>query len=162
MAMIGLVYLAWAPLGAAPLREFLGSYHAHRAGAEHELMVVLNGAEREEPGNADTGPGGEALRATLLAELEDTEHRLIELERPVLDLPAYALAARQLEHERLCFLNSYSTILADGWLGRSATRWRIRRSGLPARAAAGRPGRVDSRQARVLALPARDAPACAA
>jgi hypothetical protein len=27
------------------------------------------------------------------------------------------LAARQLEHERVCFLNSYSTILADGWLG---------------------------------------------
>jgi hypothetical protein len=35
----------------------------------------------------------------------------------VLDLPAYGLAARQLEHERVCFLNSYSTILADGWLG---------------------------------------------
>ena len=35
----------------------------------------------------------------------------------MLDLPAYALAAHQLEHERVCFLNSYSTILADGWLG---------------------------------------------
>jgi hypothetical protein len=42
--MIGLVYLAWVPLGSVPLREFLRSYHAHPAGAEHQLIVVLNGA----------------------------------------------------------------------------------------------------------------------
>ena len=41
--MIGLVYLAWAPLGLAPLREFLRSYHHHPAGAKHQLIVVLNG-----------------------------------------------------------------------------------------------------------------------
>jgi hypothetical protein len=99
--MIALVYLAWAPLGPAPLREFVRSYRAHPAGAEHELVVVLNG----EP------------RAPLLAELRGVEHRLIVLERPLLDLPAYDVAARELEHERLCFLNSYSSILADGWLG---------------------------------------------
>ncbi len=116
--MIGLVYLAWAPLGLAPLREFLRSYHHHPAGAKHQLIVVLNGAERNEPVNADGGSaGGEALRTSLLAELGDYEHRLIELERPMLDLPAYGLAARQLEHERVCFLNSYSTIVADDWLG---------------------------------------------
>ncbi len=115
--MIGLVYLAWAPLGPEPLRELLHSYHNHPAGAEHRLIIVLNGAERDTPGDADSSSGGEALRAALLAELGDTDHHLIELERPVLDLPAYRLAARQLEHERLCFLNSYSTILADNWLG---------------------------------------------
>jgi len=115
--MIALVYLAWAPLGPKPLREFLRSYHAHPAGAEHRLIIVLNGAERDTLSDVDGGSGGKTSRATLLAELEDTEHHLIELERPVLDLPAYALAARQLEHERVCFLNSYSTILADGWLG---------------------------------------------
>ncbi len=115
--MIGLVYLAWAPLGPQPLREFLRSYHVHPVGAEHQLIVVLNGAQGEEPRNADSGSGGEGLRAALPAELGDTEHRLIELERPMLDLPAYATAARQLQHERVCFLNSYSTILAGGWLG---------------------------------------------
>jgi hypothetical protein len=114
--MIGLVYLAWAPLGLAPLREFLRSYHAHPAGAEHQLIILLNGVEGDEPGDAAGGAGGEGLRTGLLAELGDTEHWLIELERPVLDLPAYGLAARQLAHERVCFLNSYSTILADGWL----------------------------------------------
>lgn len=129
--MIGLVYLAWAPLGPAPLREFLRSYRAHPAGAEHELVVVLNGAPNPHPSaggrgtekaaaghveDGDPAAGSNAHR-TFLAELRDTEHRLIELEAPVLDLPAYGLAALRLEHERLCLLNSYSTILADGWLG---------------------------------------------
>jgi hypothetical protein len=107
MAMIGLVHLVWGPLGPRPLREFLRSYRDHTAGAEHELVIVLNGAS-------------EVDRAALLAELTDTKHRLIELEHPVLDLPAYGLAARQLQHRRLCCLNSYSTILADGWLGQLA------------------------------------------
>jgi hypothetical protein len=99
--MIALVYLAWAPLGPEPLRRFVRSYREHPAGAEHELVVLLNGS----------------TDADLRAELRGVEHRLIVLERPVLDLPAYGLAACQLEHERMCFLNSYSTILGDGWLG---------------------------------------------
>ena len=113
--MIGLVYLAWAPLGPEPLREFLRSYQAHPAGVEHELAIVLNGATPEAPAGAE--PRGVAS-SSLLAELRDVEHRLIVLGRPVLDLPAYGLAARELEHERLCLLNSYSSILADDWLAR--------------------------------------------
>jgi hypothetical protein len=107
--MIGLVHLVWAPLGPAPLREFLRSYHAHLAGIEHELVVVLNGAE-------SPAPAARRARAVLLAELEGSEHRLISLEQPVLDLAAYGLAAHRLEHERLCFLNSYSVILGEDWL----------------------------------------------
>jgi hypothetical protein len=108
--MIGLFHLVWAPLGPAPLREFLGSYNAHPAGAEHELVIVLNGA------GPDTR--GSSARMELLAELRDTEHRLIVLERPVLDLAAYGQAARQLQCPTVCFLNSYSLILADNWLGK--------------------------------------------
>jgi hypothetical protein len=107
--MIGLVHLVWAPLGPEPLRRFLRSYHEHPAGAEHELTIVLNGAR--------SASGGDCSREALLAELEGTVHRLIVLERSVLDLPAYGEAARQLEHPSLCFLNSYTVILADGWLG---------------------------------------------
>ncbi|HTD58887.1 MAG TPA: hypothetical protein VK672_08330 [Solirubrobacteraceae bacterium] len=107
---IGVVHLVWAPLGVEPLREFPRSYHAHPAGAEHELVIVLNGAGPE-------GPADGACRESLLAELQGTAHRLIELERPVLDLTAYGQAARLIEHRRVCFLNSYSVLLADGWLG---------------------------------------------
>jgi hypothetical protein len=111
--MIGLVYLLWAPLGAGPLREFLDSYRAHQAGVEHELVIVLNGAGRE-------GPADQACREALLGELEGTEHRLLELERPALDLAAYGLSAQRVEHEQLCFLNSYSVVLVAGWLSHLA------------------------------------------
>ena len=110
--MIGLVHLVWAPLGPEPLREFLRSYHAHPAGAEHELVIALNGARH-------AGAGGSS-REALLAELSGTEHRLIVLEEPMLDLAAYDAAARRLEHPQLCLVNSYSVVLADGWLGRLA------------------------------------------
>jgi hypothetical protein len=110
--MIGVVHLVWAPLGPEPLREFLRSYHAHPGGVEHELTILLNGAGTD-------GPGGSS-RQTLLAELDQTEHRLISLEQPLLDLAAYGEAARRMEHERLCFLNSYSVILAEDWLSKLA------------------------------------------
>ena len=105
--MIGLVHLVWAPLGPEPLRAFLRTYRERPAGADHELVIVLNGAP--------SGPG-DTSRGALLAELEGTAHRLVSLERPVLDLAAYGKAARLLEHELVCFLNSYSVILADDWL----------------------------------------------
>lgn len=108
--MIALVHLVWPPLGPDPLREFLRSYHRHPSGVEHELTIVLNGA-------AAAAPAVASVSQQLLAELDGTEHRLIDLERPLLDLQAYGQAAQMLEHERLCFLNSYSVILADGWLG---------------------------------------------
>jgi hypothetical protein len=107
--MIALVHLVWAPLGPEPLRAFLRSYRAHTPGVAHELVVLLNGA----------APAG-AAREALLAELAEVEHRLLALERPLQDLAAYGEAARRLEHERLCFLNSYSVVLADGWLGHLA------------------------------------------
>ncbi len=142
--MIGLVYLVWAPLGPEPLREFVRSYRAHPAGAEHELVVAFNGVSHaqaaagiestESPISRHGECGGLAaesgVREALRAELRDIEHRLIELERPVLDLPAYGIAARQLQHERLCFLNSYSVILVDGWLARFDSAFALPEVGL--------------------------------
>jgi hypothetical protein len=103
--MTAVVHLVWGPLGLEPLRDFLRSYHAHDAGAPHELVVVFNGV-----------PPGK--RHAFLAELRDTPHRLVELDRPVQDLAAYAHVVERLAHERLCFLNSYSTILAADWLAK--------------------------------------------
>lgn len=103
--MIGVVHLVWGPLGDAPLRRFLASYREHDAGAEHELVVLFNGVDR-------------AQRGALLEALEGVEHRLLQTEQPMQDLPAYAWVGGRLEHERLCFLNSYSTILVHGWLAK--------------------------------------------
>jgi hypothetical protein len=72
---------------------------------EHELVILLNGVT-------------DAQRPELLAELDGLEYRLLELQEPVQDLAAYMQAAQRLEHDRLCFLNSYSEILAAGWLAK--------------------------------------------
>lgn len=116
---LGVVHLVWAPLGPEPVRSFLRSYRAHRPGIAHELAIVLNGAPGEAP-EASSHSVGALTREDLAAELRGVEHRLIVLEQPVLDLAAYGLAARMLSHPRLCFLNSYSVILAEDWLARLA------------------------------------------
>lgn len=104
MSTIGLVHLVWAPLGPAPVRRFLRSYRAIDAGADHELVIVLNGDEET------------VTRRWLAGELSGLEHRLVVLERPLLDLPAYAHAAGLLDHEHVCILNSHSEVISPGWL----------------------------------------------
>ncbi|HEY5260846.1 MAG TPA: hypothetical protein VIJ33_01910 [Solirubrobacteraceae bacterium] len=115
--MIAVVHLVWGPLGPAPLRDFLASYRAHPAGTEHELVVLFNGVTPER-------------RPPLLAALEQVEHRVLELPEPVQDLVAYAQAVERLEHEHLCFLNSYSAILAPNWLAMLERALRQSRAGL--------------------------------
>jgi hypothetical protein len=112
---LGVLHLVWAPLGPEPVRSFLRSYRAHSPGIAHELVIVLNGASNDAP-VARSRAGVALTRADLLAELAGVEHRLIVLDRPVPDLAAYGLAARALSHARLCLLNSYSVVLAEGWL----------------------------------------------
>jgi hypothetical protein len=151
---VGLVHLVWAPLGPEPLRAFLRSYETHPAGADHELVILLNGAQEapqdapRDRRDADQLDASRAVapltRATLAAELSGVAHRLIELERPLLDLAAYGEAARRLEHARLCFLNSYSAILADDWLGHLACACELPDVGL-----AGATGSWESRAALV-------------
>jgi hypothetical protein len=103
--MIALVHLVWGPFGPSPLRSFLSSYRRHHAGVEHELVLLFNGVSPEQ-------------RGALQAAAGELAHRPIELDTPVQDLAAYAHAAARLEHERVCFLNSYSAVLADGWLAK--------------------------------------------
>src|SRR3954471_13801822 len=107
---LAVVHLVWGPLGPEPLEAFIAAYRRRHAGAEHELVVLFNGVEPEQH---------EPLRALLAG----VEHTLVELDHPVLDLAAYFQAASRLQHERLCFVNSYSEPLVDGWLGMlAATR----------------------------------------
>jgi hypothetical protein len=107
------VHLVWAPLGRVAVHDFLASYRAHDAGVAHDLTIVLNGARAA----AGTGSGQEILsREQLLLELEGIPHRLIELDRSVLDLVAYGAAVRALGHQRICLVNSHSRIRCDGWL----------------------------------------------
>src|ERR1700722_4475039 len=103
--MIAVVHLVWGPLGITWPRQFLDSYRRHRAGVEHQLVLLLNNVDAE-------------LRSELIAELDGLDYRLIDLDEPVQDLLAYAEAAKRLASDRLCFLNSYSTVLCDDWLAK--------------------------------------------
>jgi hypothetical protein len=113
---LGVVHLVWAPLGPEPLRAFLRSYRARRPGIAHELVIVLNGASGDAPEPRSRAGAAALTREELAVELTGVEHRLIVLDRSVPDLAAYGLAARELRHPRLCFLNSYCVILAEDWL----------------------------------------------
>jgi hypothetical protein len=105
VAAVCVVHLVWAPLGVEPLRRFARSYRARAAGCDHELLVVYNGF-------ADA----RALAAAR-AELREIPHGELVLSRPAQDLAAYRLAAEHAAHaQALCFLNSHSEPLVDGWL----------------------------------------------
>ena len=104
------VHLVWAPLGAGELQGFLAACAQHPAGLAHRLVVVCNGF---------SGPSDPRLAEVRLA-LADEEHELLTTAAPVLDLAAYGQALAEIEVDRMCFLNSYSRPLADGWLAKLA------------------------------------------
>jgi hypothetical protein len=102
---IAVVHLVWGPAGLAPFEAFLASYEQHDAGAEHDLVLLVNGVADAE------------VREQYRSRAADLAAGEIVLAKPVLDLAAYAEAARRLDHDRVCFLNSYSEIATAGWLG---------------------------------------------
>lgn len=104
MSEISALHLVWGPLGPAPLERFLAGYRSMPAGRNHELVIVFNGVE-----NA-------AMRAELDAALDGVEHVALETPAPVIDLNAYRWAIDRLDGDRVVFLNSYSRLLAEGWL----------------------------------------------
>jgi hypothetical protein len=59
----------------------------------------------------------QAVRGACDEVARDTGAETVRTPSPLLDIAAYLEAARRLEAEHLCFLNSYSKPLAAGWLG---------------------------------------------
>lgn len=102
---LALVYLARHAEGLAPLRRFVASHAGHHAGAEHELVVIYKGYEQ-----ASTL---EAARAVFASH----PHLGIEIPDAGFDIGAYLAAAARLKHEYLCFVNTFTEVAADGWLG---------------------------------------------
>jgi hypothetical protein len=100
------VHLVWAPLGTSALEGFLGAHASFPPGIEHRLVVILNGFE----GSAD------ARLAEVERLLAGVEHERVLTPSPVADLTAYHQAAQETDARRLCFLNSYSRPLLEGWL----------------------------------------------
>ncbi len=104
MPAIGVIYLAWVPLGLPPLERFLASYRHYPAGLSHDLIVVCNGYQNV------------SELAVYQERLQDMPYLLHSIETPQQDIASYLAAARTFSHDYLCFLNSYSELQAPDWL----------------------------------------------
>ena len=105
-AAIAVVHLARAANGAEPLRRFITSYVEHPAGCAHDLVLLCKGFRERQ------------LPPEILTVVEHVPHKVLHVTDHGVDLDAYVMAARLLPHEYVCFVNSYSRILADDWLGK--------------------------------------------
>lgn len=98
------VHLVRHANGPEPVDRFLSSYERHDAGCDHDLVLLCKGF-----------PDREALAPVRRRARDHAPHEVVVPDEG-LDLTAYFAAARELPHDRLCFVNSYSEILAEGWL----------------------------------------------
>ena len=105
MPDLALVHLVRKANGPEPFREFLESYRAVDTGADHDLVLLLKGFDSDR----------EADEAAALAEGLDVQRLYVDDEG--FDVGAYYTATDRLEHERVCFVNSFTTVRTPGWLG---------------------------------------------
>ena len=112
MSEVAVVYLARARSGRESLQRFLRSYERHAGGLEHDLAVVFKGFSQE------------ADLAEWRADLARFPHQELRMSDFGFDVRAYSLAAQRLPHRYLCFLNSFSELLAPDWL-RILHRWGV-------------------------------------
>jgi hypothetical protein len=127
-----LVHIVWAPLDVSAVERFVAAYKANPPGEEHRLAVIYKGFASPE----DAAPH-EAIIGPL------TDQR-IDYTKPTLDLPAYAHAAAVLDADHLCFVNSESVPLVEGWLAALAAAVRA-----PGVGAAGATGSYETTQSRL-------------
>lgn len=105
MPPIGVVHLVRRANGPAPLERFLRSYREQPAGLEHELLLLLKGFDR-------------GLPAEYARLVDGVPHRVLALPDRGFDLEPYFKAAGHFEHAYFCFFNSFSRLLAPGWLAK--------------------------------------------
>lgn len=102
-----MVHLARSTNPVSDALRFLASYQAHELGSAASLVLVAKGY------------GGRIPQ-----ELAETIARLgagvVEVPDSGFDLTAYRIAAGQLTSAHVCFINSFSVIRDDGWLGKLA------------------------------------------
>lgn len=108
MAGVALVHLVRRQNGPGPFKRFLDSVREHPAGVPYDLVILFKGFQK-------SSPEYEAL-------LEGIPHRSLHVSDSGFDINAYFEAVTRLDDARFCFLNSYSRILATGWLEK-LSRW---------------------------------------
>jgi hypothetical protein len=106
---LAVVHLIRKTNGLEPFRRFLNSYRAYSPGIDHDLVLLFKGfcsKPQMDP------------HLELAADFSPT---VTAVDDRGFDLAAYFTTAQALSYDRLCFLNSFSVILADGWLHKLAS-----------------------------------------
>jgi hypothetical protein len=101
---IGVLHLVHARNGLPVVERFVSSWEAHPAGAECRLYFGLKGF-----GGSSSSP--------LDAILGRVAHRIILLPQDGYDIGSYRYAARRMPEPVVLFLNSFSQVQSDNWLG---------------------------------------------
>jgi len=101
---ICLVHLVRETNGIEPFARFVRSYREHEVGAEHDLVLLYKGFAGSEAVSAHR----ELMDGLRFEERFISDHGF--------DVDAYQRVGTQLARSRYCFVNSYSQVLADGWL----------------------------------------------
>lgn len=104
--MICVAHLVRKANGPEPLRAFLESYRQVEAGADHELVLLLKGFESP----ADANP--------FLSLADGLAADKLFLPDSGFDVGTYLAATDRLDYDSFCFLNSFSVIQSDDWLGK--------------------------------------------
>ncbi len=92
--------------GTEPVDAFLSSYKRNNAGCDHDLVLLCKGF-----------PDRDALEPVRRRGREVNAAEFVVSDRGF-DVTAYSAAASALPHRRLCFVNSFSTVIASHWLAR--------------------------------------------
>lgn len=104
MPDVAVVHLVRAVNGIEPFKRFLDSYRNNVPVARHDLVLAYKGFRDD----AQLAPYRDAIAGHPCRE--------IRLRDFGFDIGSYFAAAKRIEHERVCFLNSFSVILAPNWL----------------------------------------------
>jgi hypothetical protein len=113
------VYLVRKAEGLEPLNRFVAGYRAHPAGAPHDFVAIFKGFGESDPDLS--------LAKDVLADLRPRE---FYIDDEGIDISAYLDVAARLEHEEICFLNTFSEPDAADWLAKLLCHLRRNNVGL--------------------------------
>lgn len=99
-------------------QRFLNSYQLFEADEPHRLVVIFKGFDNDNL----LAEGREIFRAV--------EHEALFTSDDSFDVGAYIAASRQIEDERVCFLNTNSEITCGGWLKKLSVNFNALEVGL--------------------------------
>jgi hypothetical protein len=115
---VSVVYLARKVEGLSAFQRFYESYQGVDSGVRHDLVVIYKGFEDD--------PDGLAAAKRIFP----PDAACVMVPDNHFDIGAYLIAAHQLRTRYVCFLNTFTTILADKWLAYLHKAIKRRRIGL--------------------------------